>query len=111
MTNECQEDYLHLGSITLGKWDVRNNATVKPFARTINQIVESDYNGTFKLWMPQNTNTNEWSRKIAAWWTMKHPTTDLDLAANSNLTTNLTFPLPVHTQQFPLFQTCAGLHW
>jgi exonuclease III len=61
------------------------------FTRTINSIVDSDYNGTLKLWMPQAT-TDEWTKKIAEWWTAVYPTTDLDLAANSNLAQFLNSP-------------------
>jgi hypothetical protein len=81
------------------------------FARTIKQIVESDYNGTFKLWMPQASTSNEWTKLIADWWTARNPTTDLDLAANSNLAANLNFPQPDLSQPFPPFPTYAGPHW
>jgi hypothetical protein len=60
-------------------------------------MVESDYNGTFKLWMPQAT-THEWTKLIADWWTAVYPTTDLDLAANLDLASNLNFSQPL----FPL---------
>ncbi len=65
------------------------------FTRTINSIVDSDYNGTCKLWMPQAT-THEWTEQIAKWWTTAYPTTDLDLAANSDLASNLSPTPPLY---------------
>jgi hypothetical protein len=75
-------------------------------------MVESDYNGTFKLWMPQATThewterlatTHEWTERIANWWLSVHPTTNIDLAANSDLASNLNFtvPPPFFEPQYP----------
>jgi hypothetical protein len=66
------------------------------FARTINSIVDSDYNGTFKLWMPQATTSQEWTKQIAKWWTAVYPTTDLDLASNLDLMSNLSPTQPLY---------------
>jgi hypothetical protein len=49
---------------------------------------------TCKLWIPQAT-TQEWTEQIAKWWTTVYPTTDLDLAANSDLASN---PRPTGTR-------------
>jgi hypothetical protein len=69
------------------------------FARTINSIVDSDYNGTFKLLIPQAT-THEWTQQIANWcsatnWcSADYPAANLDLVANWDLPANLNYTQP-----------------